>query len=107
MSAAHKYLPPDAILYLYKTTIRQMEYCCHIWGGASTCHLSLLDRVQKCIVNLIGDELGTTLQSHHRSIATLSLFFRYYHRKCSTGLSILVPPVRSVKIGFPLLTHTH
>ena len=28
---ARKFLPPDAILYVYKTTIRPlMEYCCHI-----------------------------------------------------------------------------
>jgi len=30
-----RYLPPDAVLYLYKITIHPiMEYCCHIWGGA-------------------------------------------------------------------------
>ena len=86
-----------------------MEYCCHIWAGASACHLFLLDRVQKRIVNLIGDELGSSLQSlsHRRSIATLSLFY----------IMVNVPPVcptlflllgcLSVKIGFPpVLTHT-
>ena len=32
---ARKFLPPDAILYLYKTTTRLlMEYCCHIWAEA-------------------------------------------------------------------------
>ena len=42
---ARKFLPPGAILYLYKTTIYPlMEYCCHIWAGASACHLSLLDK---------------------------------------------------------------
>ncbi|XP_071784359.1 uncharacterized protein [Asterias amurensis] len=65
---AQKFLPPDmpeATLYifLYKTTIRPlMEYCCPIWAGASACLLSLLDRVQKRIVNLVGEELGSTLQ---------------------------------------------
>ena len=32
-----KFLSPEAALYLYKSTIRPcMEYCCHIWGGASS-----------------------------------------------------------------------
>ena len=94
---ARKFLPPEVTLYLYKTTIRPlMEYCCHIWAGAPACHLSLLDRVQKRIVNLVGEELGSTLQplSHRRSVASLCLFFRYFHGKCSTSLSNLVPPVR-------------
>ena len=75
---ARKFLPPDAILYLYKTTIRPlMEYCCHIWAGAAACHLSLLDRVQKRIVNLVSEELGSSLQplSHRRSVASLCLFY--------------------------------
>ena len=72
---ARKFLPPDATLYLYNTTIRPlMEYCCNICAGAPACHLSLLDRVQKRIVNLVGEELGSSLQS--------------------TSVSDLVPPVR-------------
>ena len=56
----------------------------------------LLYRVQKRIINLVGEELGTTLQplSHRRSVASLCLFYRYFHGKCSTSLSNLVPPVR-------------
>ena len=93
---ARKFLPPDAILYLYKTTIRPlMEYCCHIRAGAPACHLSLLDRVQKRIVNLVGEELGSSLQplSHRRSVTSLCLFYRYFHGKCATSVSDLVPPV--------------
>ena len=75
-----------------------MEYCCHIWSGAPACHLSLLDRVQKRIVNLVGEELGSSLQplSHRRSVASLCLFYRYmyFHGKCATSVSDLVPPVR-------------
>ena len=71
-----------------------MEYCCHIWAGAPACHLSLLDRVQKRIVNLVGEELGSSLQplSHRRSVASLCLFYRYFHGKCATSVSDLVPP---------------
>ena len=24
-----------------------MEYCCHIWSGASSCYLELLDKLEK------------------------------------------------------------
>ena len=43
-----KFLSPEVALYLYKSTIRQcMEYCCHVWAGAPSCFLGLLDKVQK------------------------------------------------------------
>ena len=33
---------------LYKSTIRPcMEYCCHVWAGAPSCYLELLDKLQK------------------------------------------------------------
>ena len=33
-----KFRSPEVALYLYKSTIcRCMEYCCHIWAGASSC----------------------------------------------------------------------
>ena len=33
---SHKYLSPSSILYLYKSQIPPtMEYCCHVWAGAS------------------------------------------------------------------------
>ena len=35
-----KFLSPEVALYLYKSTIWPcMEYCCHIWAGASICYL--------------------------------------------------------------------
>ena len=43
-----KFLSPEVALYLYKSTIRPcMEYCCHVWAGAPSCFLGLLDKVQK------------------------------------------------------------
>ena len=40
---ARNFLSPESILYLYKTTIRPcIEYCCHIWAGASAYCLRLL-----------------------------------------------------------------
>ena len=43
-----KFLSPEVALYLYKSTIRPyMEYCCHVWVGAPSCYLELLDKLQK------------------------------------------------------------
>ena len=43
-----KFLSPEVALYLYKSTIRLcMEYCCHVWAGAPSCYLELLDKLQK------------------------------------------------------------
>ena len=33
--------------YIYKSTIRPcMEYCCHVWAGATSCYLELLDKLK-------------------------------------------------------------
>ena len=69
---ARRYISPECILHLYKSLIRPcMEYCCHIWAGASTKCLSLLDWIQKQIVNIIGPDLASNLQSlsHCRDVA--------------------------------------
>ena len=43
-----KFLSPEVSLYLYKSTIWPfMEYCCHVWAGASSCYLELLGTLQK------------------------------------------------------------
>ena len=34
------------VLYVYKSTIWScMEYCCHVWSGASGCYLEFLDKL--------------------------------------------------------------
>ena len=39
-----KFLSPKVALYLYNTTIYPcMEYCCHVWAGAPSRYLELLD----------------------------------------------------------------
>ena len=41
-----KFLSPEVALYLYKFTIHLcMEYCCHVWAGAPSCYLELLDKL--------------------------------------------------------------
>ena len=50
-----KFLSPEVALYLYKSTIRPfMEYCCHVWAGAPSCYLDLLDKLQKRICRIVG-----------------------------------------------------
>ena len=105
-----KFLTPSSIAYLFKSQIRpRMEYCCHIWAGASESSLSKLDQVQRRLRWLIGDELFNTLQPlpHRRNVASLSLFYRYFHGKCSDELHSLVPPIRSfpVRTRFAVSVH--
>ena len=98
-----RFLTPESLLYLYKSQIRpRTEYCSHIWAGSSKTILSALDRVQRRMRGLVGEELFASLQSlsHRRNVASLSLFYRYFYGKCSDELHLLVPPVRD----FPIRT---
>ena len=74
-------------IFLYFTaTIRPcLEYCCHIWSGASADCLSLLDRLQRRVVNIVGPDLCSNLQSlSHR-------------RSCSDELKSLTPALKPFK----------
>ena len=43
-----KFLSHKVARYLFKsTTWPCMEYCCHVWAGAPSCYLELLDKLQK------------------------------------------------------------
>ena len=89
-----KFLSPEVALYLYKSTICScMEYCCHIWAGVPSCYLDLLDKLQKRICRILGPSLAASLEplAHHRIVASLSLFYRYYFGRCSSELAQLVP----------------
>ena len=89
-----KFLSPEVALYLYKFTMRPcMEYCCHVWAGAPSCYLELLDELQNWICRTVGLSLAATLEplAHQQNLASLSLFYRYYFRRCSPELAQLVP----------------
>ena len=80
-----KFLSPEVALYLYKSTIRPcMESCCHVWAGALSCYLELLDKLQKRICRTVGPSLAASLEplAHRRNVASLSLFYRYYFGRC-------------------------
>ena len=49
-----KFFSPEVALYLYKSTICScMEDYCHIWAGAPSYYLELLDKLQKWIWELL------------------------------------------------------
>ena len=57
------FLSPEAALYLYKSTICPcMEYCCHVWAGAPSCYLELLDKLLKQICRTVGPSLDASLE---------------------------------------------
>ena len=73
------FLSPEVAIYLYKSTIWPcMEYCCHVWAGAPTWYLELLDKLQKRICRTVGPSLTASLEllAHRRNLASLSLFYR-------------------------------
>ena len=89
-----KFLSPEVALYLYKSTIRPcMEYCCHVLGGAPSCYLELLDKLQKQICRTVGPSLAAFLEplAHRRNVTSLCIFYRYYFGRCSSELAQLVP----------------
>ena len=68
-----KFLSPEVALYLYKSTILPcMEYCCHVWAGAPSCCLELLDKLQKQMCRTVGPSLAVSLEplAHRRNVAT-------------------------------------
>ena len=87
-----KFLSPGVAQYLYNLQ-PCMECCCHVWAGAPSCYLELLDKLQKRICRTVGPSLATSLEplAHHRNVASLSLFYRYYFGRCSSELAQLVP----------------
>ena len=49
---------PEVALYLYKCAIQP---CCHVWAGAPSCYLELLDKLQKRICRTVGSSLASSL----------------------------------------------
>ena len=70
-----------------------MEYCCHVWAGAPSCYLEMLDKLQKWICRTVGPALAASLDPlvHRRNVASLSFLYRFYFGRCSFELAELVP----------------
>ena len=89
-----KFLSPKVALYLYKSTIHPcMEYCCHVWAGAPSCYLELLDKLQQRICRIVGPSLTASLEplAHRQNVASLSRFYKYHFGRCFSELAKLVP----------------
>ena len=85
-----KFLSPEVAVYLCKSTIQLcMEYCCHVWAGAPSCYLELLDKLHKWICRTVGPSLAASLEplTYRQNVASLSLFYRYYFGRCSSELA--------------------
>ena len=57
-----KSLSPEAAEYLHEYAITPcMEYFCHVWTVAPSCHLEMLDKVQKWIYRTVYKSLAASL----------------------------------------------
>ena len=82
------------LLYISNSTIHPcIEYCCHIWAGAPSYYMELLDKLQKRIWRTVGPSLATSFEplAHCQNTASLILFYRHYFGRCSSELAQLVP----------------
>ena len=76
-----KFLSPEVALYLYNSTIRPfMECCCHVWTGAPSCYLELLDILQKPLHRTIDSSLATSFEPlAHRRNAFHPNWLNWFH----------------------------
>ena len=70
-----------------------MEYSYHVWAGAPSCYLEMLDELQKRMRRTVGPSLTASFESlaHRRNAASLSLSYRYYPDRCSSEPAQLFP----------------
>ena len=52
-----------------------MEYCCHVWVGAPSCYLELLDKLQKPKYRIVGPSLAASIEplAYRRNVASFSI----------------------------------
>ena len=75
------------------TTRPCTEYGYHVWSGATSCYLELLDKLQKGICKTADPSPVASLEcfAHCWNLASLSLFCRNYYGRCLSELAKLVP----------------
>ena len=89
-----KFLFPEVALYLCKSIIRLCIECCsHVWAGAPSCYLEVLEKLQKQICRTVGPSLAAFLEplAHRRIVSSMTLFYGYYFGVCSSEQAQLVP----------------
>ena len=85
-----KFLSPELALSINPPYV---HVSCHVWTGAPSSHLELLDKLQRRICRTVGPSRAASLEplAHHRNVTSLSLLYRYYLGRCSSQLVQLVP----------------
>ena len=95
LARARGFFSSSHLLSIYKSQIRpSLEYCSHVWDGASKSTLCLLDKVQSKAIHLINNpNLTKSLQplSHHQLVGDLSIFNIYCHGHCSQEIREIIP----------------
>ena len=65
-----KCLSAEFDLDLYKSILRAyMEYCCHVWAGAPSRHLNVLDKLGPKLV------ISLALRAQHKILTCVSVFY--------------------------------
>ena len=61
-----------------------MEYYCYGWAVALHSYLNMLDKLQDCVYRSVGTTLSASrgLLAFHGNVASLSIFCKYYLRRC-------------------------
>ena len=60
-----------------------MEHCCHVWAGAPSCYVELLDKLQKRICRTVGPSLATSFEqmAHCRNVVfSIGITLVDFHR---------------------------
>ena len=95
LARTRRFFSTSHLLTIYKSQIRSsLEYCSHVWGGASKSALCLLDKVHSKAIRLINNpNLANSLQplTHRHVVGDLSIFHRYFHGHCSQEISDIIP----------------
>ena len=69
------------------------RYWRHVWAGAHSYYLKLLDKLQKWICRTDGPSLAASLDplGHCQNVSTLTLFYGYYFGRYSFEPAQLIP----------------
>ena len=82
------------LLKLYKALVHScMDYSLHVWGNST--HPAQLDKMKSKAFCLINSPLTVCVQplSLCRNVASLAIFYCYFHADCFADLTNCIPPV--------------
>ena len=104
-----QFFTPHQLLALYRGLVRPcVEYASHVWGGST--HTQLLNRVESKAFRLVDfPPLTDCLQplASRRDVASLAIFYRFFHANCSSELANCMPPLLMRPRCTRLSTYSH